>query len=198
MSTTEKEIKIYTAVFQLAKEGKDLNSLRVQDIADAADMGKGTLYEYFGSKDEIIEKTIEYFFSIEVDLIKKMIAVDEPFEEKLRKFMLSFVHRTQKYSSMEVLVTHTEKISASCLLEKNKERMATLVPVIAEILDQIIQVGINQKIYNENEDREYLSFSLMSALAGFVMCIKVSDDPLHDPNVAKAMNSAMRLILNKE
>lgn len=197
MMVSEKEIQVYTAVFQLAKDGKDLKSLRVQDIADACDMGKGTLYEYFSSKDEIIEKTVEYFFSVEVEAISEMILVEEPFEQKLRKFMLAFVHRTQKYSSLEVLVAHSENLKIPCAFENNREKIVAYVPLVVNLLDDLIKVGIAQDVLDKNESKEYLRFLLLSSLSGFVMCIKVSDNPLHDTKVLSAMESAIRIITTK-
>ena len=50
----EKEIRALEAVQSLVEQGCAVHSLTVQQIADAAGVGKGTLYEYFESKEQIL------------------------------------------------------------------------------------------------------------------------------------------------
>ncbi|MBM7624107.1 TetR/AcrR family transcriptional regulator [Sporohalobacter salinus] len=40
---------------------KELNQLKIADIADELDMGQSTIYEYFKNKDELIKEALEYF-----------------------------------------------------------------------------------------------------------------------------------------
>ncbi|MBQ7816348.1 MAG: TetR/AcrR family transcriptional regulator [Oscillospiraceae bacterium] len=58
---SEKEICVFNGVLSLCKEGKKIYNITVQEIAKAADMGKGTLYEYFSSKEDIILNALLYF-----------------------------------------------------------------------------------------------------------------------------------------
>jgi AcrR family transcriptional regulator len=48
-----------TAIKVFAQRG--VNNTKIADIAQAAGIGKGTVYEYFQSKDEIITATFQYF-----------------------------------------------------------------------------------------------------------------------------------------
>ena len=74
-----KELAVYAAVLQLAGQGVDLASLRVQQIADAAGMGKGTLYEYFRSKEEILLGTIFYVARQELEYLEALAKNCESF-----------------------------------------------------------------------------------------------------------------------
>ncbi|MGN0307469.1 MAG: TetR/AcrR family transcriptional regulator [Lachnospiraceae bacterium] len=51
---------LYHAVEKLLVEGADLNRLKVEDITRKAGIGKGTAYDYFSSKEEIIVSAILY------------------------------------------------------------------------------------------------------------------------------------------
>ena len=54
-----KEIKILDAAAELIAENQNaVHTLRVADIAHRAGVGKGTVYEYFPSKEEIIQKAV--------------------------------------------------------------------------------------------------------------------------------------------
>ena len=55
-----KEKAIYQAVLELFEEGADLNCLTVAEITKKAGIGKGTAYEYFSDKEEMIAKALLY------------------------------------------------------------------------------------------------------------------------------------------
>lgn len=50
--------KLYDAVCLLLEEGRDINTLKVSEITEKAGIGKGTAYEYFKTKEEMIVKAI--------------------------------------------------------------------------------------------------------------------------------------------
>ena len=54
----QKVLALYQAVIEFINEGCDINTLKVADITGRAGIGKGTAYEYFSSKEEIISSEI--------------------------------------------------------------------------------------------------------------------------------------------
>lgn len=85
----EKKAKILEASIRVfAKKG--LSNTKMADIAEAADIGKGTIYEYFRSKDEILEASFQYFVDgVENILSSKLIGVADPLE-KLSAYILAW------------------------------------------------------------------------------------------------------------
>ena len=65
MDASPKIVAVYEAVHRLICDGQDVSQLIVADIARDAGIGKGTIYEYFESKEEIIARALFY----ELDLI---------------------------------------------------------------------------------------------------------------------------------
>ena len=59
-----KEAAVYRAVLELFEEGADLGSLTVSEITGRAGIGKGTAYEYFSDKEEMIAKAL--FYNVEL------------------------------------------------------------------------------------------------------------------------------------
>ncbi|MGN0962864.1 MAG: TetR/AcrR family transcriptional regulator, partial [Clostridia bacterium] len=54
-----KESRILEAAAELIGENHHaIRTLKVADIANRAGVGKGTVYEYFSSKEEIIQKAV--------------------------------------------------------------------------------------------------------------------------------------------
>ena len=51
---------LYEAVLAMVTDGWDINRMKVSDITAQAGIGKGTAYEYFSSKEEIIANAVLY------------------------------------------------------------------------------------------------------------------------------------------
>ena len=60
LETNEKVLAMYRAVWSLIDEGCDIYRLKVSDITERAGIGKGTAYEYFRSKEELLERAVCY------------------------------------------------------------------------------------------------------------------------------------------
>ena len=65
----EKKRLIVNAALQVIKE-KGFTDATVEEIASVAKIGKGTVYEYFKTKEEIVQKLVSDFFS-EQEIPKK-------------------------------------------------------------------------------------------------------------------------------
>ena len=78
----EKEMLMYKAVIEMVQENYDINSIKVSDITSRAGIGKGTAYEYFGSKEEIIVKALFYDTYVHILNVEKIMKSDKKFKEK--------------------------------------------------------------------------------------------------------------------
>ena len=118
---SEKELAIYQGVLRLLEQGADIHALKASDIAAAAGLGKGTLYNYFSSKEEILLSTIRYTM-----------------EEHLRHLREAMGQREGvlgNYSQEEILLAFTGVFSAlSFRLCAQKEPPDSLVPLCCRML----------------------------------------------------------------
>lgn len=64
-SYAPKEIALFEATLRLLGSGKDLHELKISQIAAEAGIGKGTVYEYFDSKETLIGRTLLYCLEAE-------------------------------------------------------------------------------------------------------------------------------------
>lgn len=71
---TARKAAVYEAALRLIGQGVSPAALKIQQLADAAGIGKGTVYEYFSSKEEILQGLAEYCFSQENERIRAMFA----------------------------------------------------------------------------------------------------------------------------
>ena len=72
-----KEIAAFRGLLQLAAGGKHFSNIKVQDIATAASIGKGTLYEYFSSKEDILSCTMLYTLQQFADWIEQQMTREQ-------------------------------------------------------------------------------------------------------------------------
>lgn len=84
----KKEEIIKSAIRAFLKKGA--HGTTISDISEEAGIGKGTIYEYFKSKEEIIFSTYEYFMrQFDADARQVMESAAGP-EEKLEKVLMFF------------------------------------------------------------------------------------------------------------
>ncbi len=81
----EKKAKILEASLKIfSKNG--FNNTKISDIAEEAGIGKGTIYEYFKSKDELFTASFYYFMEkFEEGISLQLFRIHEPLE-KLRAY----------------------------------------------------------------------------------------------------------------
>ncbi len=79
----EKVLAMYGAVMQLIEEGADIANLKVSDITEKAGIGKGTAYDYFDTKEDIIVFAILYYMEESFENLEKNIWKKENFAARI-------------------------------------------------------------------------------------------------------------------
>lgn len=77
--TNDKILAMYHAVSELMEEGQNVHKLKVSDITSRAGIGKGTAYEYFGTKEEVVEKAIQYGCQSQYEFLMEEITKQKDF-----------------------------------------------------------------------------------------------------------------------
>ncbi len=73
-SHAQRKAKVYEAALTLTAQGVSPAAMTIQQLADAAGIGKGTVYEYFSSKEEILQGLARYCFESENERIAARFA----------------------------------------------------------------------------------------------------------------------------
>jgi TetR/AcrR family fatty acid metabolism transcriptional regulator len=85
----KKEEILHAAMQVFARKG--VVKTKIVDIAESAGIGKGTIYEYFRSKEEIFAAAFQSFFgNIEKGVIEAMNVTDDPIEKLKNLIEVSF------------------------------------------------------------------------------------------------------------
>lgn len=84
----EKVRLLYEAVLAMVTDGWDINRMKVSDITAQAGIGKGTAYEYFSSKEEIIANAVLYDVEMRLAHVLEITKGEGDFAGNLYRFLL--------------------------------------------------------------------------------------------------------------
>ena len=105
----EKVRLMYEAVSQLLKGKQELTSIKVQDITAKAGIGKGTAYEYFSSKEEIIANALMYEYAVKISHLVESAFAEKEFKSRCYKVM-DWLLENKEYNMMFKYLLITEKV----------------------------------------------------------------------------------------
>lgn len=97
----EKMRLMFEAVSELVRSKRDIQTLKVEEITKKAGIGKGTAYEYFSSKEEIVAYALLYEYSNKIQVLVKSIFSCEAFKERIYRVM-DWIKENREYHEMFV------------------------------------------------------------------------------------------------
>lgn len=156
---SEKELAIFEGVHRLLREGVDYAEMKVSAIAAAAGVGKGTVYEYFSSKEEILRSALHYGFDSWYEEAARLVGAADTFDEKV-SLVLDGV--TENAESWRALIQTREKPGISEMERREGGRR------IAVLLEELYRAAVAEGIV-AGERKQYAVQALIYILAGFVV-----------------------------
>lgn len=169
----DKRIAIFHAVSELLSQGEDINTLKVEAITRKAEIGKGTAYEYFSTKEELIVKALLYFSKCTTNRLLAQMDRLETFEEKLYFFFDEMVENDKERSCA------VKCINAVLQNQKLKEKMLQLVcgkndaeenPM--RIVHYLLKEGKKQNIVSDTLPDSYLEIMFVSKAVSFLVYLE--------------------------
>ncbi|MFW6112847.1 MAG: TetR/AcrR family transcriptional regulator [Thermodesulfobacteriota bacterium] len=112
---------------------KGLDSLTMDDIAQAAGVAKGTLYLYFQSKDELIQALLTQVGEAMARDLEAIVAAPDPPPDKLRRvaaLLLQYVEQERELFPVylrELVRSKSSRAGVSPFLHKHEERTLGLI-----------------------------------------------------------------------
>lgn len=174
MEKNKKEI-IYEATLSLIEENDNLTQIKVGDIAKRANIGKGTIYEYFDSKEEVISKTIAYMVKRWVQSLEQILDEQERFEisyKKILKSIFPMMKKKQQIFMGFIMLSKSNETSMDSLqkmMEKNHEEIQSK---ILHLYEKIVDRSVNEGIIEKKPD----TFDWYFAVNSSFMCILIYED----------------------
>ena len=171
-----KVLQLYQGVMELILQGVDVRTLKVSDITQKAGIGKGTAYDYFDTREEIIVSAILHVMvciqeEVGAELARRTGFFDrmeyllEVLEEKMeeREYFLHFIH----------LLTDTS-ICGLKLQERIKEEGQENYTLVTMLTDMIRQ-GMESGELRTDLPVGYLCYAVSSQIVCFMASVSFPD-----------------------
>lgn len=183
----DKIIAIYHAIEELAAEGADISTMRVSDIAARAGIGKGTTYEYFSSKEEMVVKAMTYLVG---SMVKHVLNQMEKLDSFQDKFLLLLDEMEEKVKQRACILKYLNMLNdmnlcqqmRDILHEDTDDKNANPMRIIRYLLEQGQKEGRIGKKYSQ----AYMETTVFSRVLSFVMYVN------HDLGTKDCSNEKMK------
>lgn len=165
-----KRFEILMAAMQVFAR-KGVAGSKMTDIAETAGIGKGTVYEYFTSKEEIFALAFQYFFQ---DIQQKIQETFKKTEDPIEKLKLVIEVSLHEFlESSPDLAGIMMEFWAEGVRNKDKNILATMdikgiYQMYRKLLAGVIQEGIDRKIFRQT-DVMALAAVLIAAFDGIFL-----------------------------
>lgn len=152
---SEKEEKMYQAVLTLLSEGKNASNIKVSDITERAGIGKGTAYEYFKSKEELIAKAILCGVISATHEIEERVNQAQGIREKYMEILdwMEEVLYGDETTAVCFRIVH-QSFQISGALKKEMEKNLPVLEVIVNGLKELIRYGKKEGCFKDSVSEE--------------------------------------------
>lgn len=153
IKTREKLIEVARQLFA----HKGIENTTMNDIANASDKGRRTIYTYFKNKKEIYNAVIEQESEQMVSQLREILQLNISPVEKLRRFL------EIRFALISDFISQGESIKRFFGLDiKRVEKIRKLASEKEnEILRSIIDDGINQGFFDESQCKYFESLQFL-------------------------------------
>ena len=196
----EKEVKIYAAVGELIKEGKDVSNLTISEISNRAGIGKGTTYEYFDSKEELIYKALHYFVIDSLKSVLLKMLNEGSFKDKFYSIMDYMWESRLGEDTIQSIMSFVRNLSPALKevsVTENPEKYdpCTATAFIEMLLKQYLNSGFEEGIFTE-EDEAYRKNVLSSQVLLFLFLMKDIREEERKKEIEDYVYDGMIMLLN--
>ena len=173
-----KVIAMYRAVSTLLREDKDIPEMSVSMITGLAGIGKGTAYEYFDSKEEIIVCALLYEIRMVTEQASEQLKACPDMESQIGKMLLLVEEHSQCVDAimafLHLLTDHSKE--GNLLRERMAEENGN--GPVDLLIRQIIDSARERGELREDLPMSYITNALLARMISYLMyqCHHIGDD----------------------
>lgn len=161
-----KEIAIYDAIIDLINEGADVNSMKVGEITAKAGIGKGTAYEYFESKEEMVEKALFHYILGQIERAKALVISKKTFEEKFMGILDYMVENKNEIRPFLVIVRLRKNCADTIDMEQQQSEIMMCLTYLSGLAEWFLAFGEEEGLFKE-KNKNFKISALLSQIVQF-------------------------------
>lgn len=171
MEKNEKVLAMYQAVWEMMDEGYDVHRMKVADITGRAGIGKGTAYEYFRSKEELVRKALCYEFQMQYQELKLLLEKQKSFREGIYSCFSWLEDTTERRKRFTIQAMKQKAFRLSMEEEEEetafREQRECGFSVIQEIIGFLTKKGKEEGVIGEKVPDRLASLEILSQILAF-------------------------------
>lgn len=171
-----KVLRMYDAVIRLIEEGEDASGIRVSTITDRAGIGKGTAYDYFDTKEDIVACAVVFHIRRIFSLLEQELQKQETFEKQL-SWLLEEMGResNRKYCFIRMvhILTDNSDFSRQVRQKMMSNSFKRYHPV--NVFGRILQQGVDKGELRGDLPIEFMVYTIFSGLLTYMLSISTEE-----------------------
>ncbi len=158
--------EILEAALRLFSE-KGFHNVSIQEIAEEAEFGVGTLYNFFESKEQLFVELMKAGIEKSGQLLIPILDSNEEEEKKLSEFIQAHVDLIE--SNIELIRLFISQYGKTTIVKPIPKNMSiNLKVIVTEKLESIIRTGIQKQTFRPVHP-EIAALALRSTLEAFIL-----------------------------
>lgn len=188
--SSSKRIAILEAVLDMLAKQSDISTIKVSEIAQRAGVGKGTIYEYFTSKDEMVAGAFRHLFEQCLGQLEAEVLSTKGFYDKLSAVLRVYEAAVDRYT----LVLRNFVGPVDVGIFKPTPEME-IVHRVFSLFDSIIASGAEDGLFPLPSDSYITHGAIISWILRLVM-LAVIPEMYPGWDNATAVNYATGILIN--
>ncbi len=167
-----KVLLMYEAVEQLLVEGVDINTIRVSTITDKAGIGKGTAYDYFDTKEDILACAVIFYIRKAMEELNKALARYTCFAEQI-DFLLGEIGKGSDKHQCILRYIHmmTDTSNLSRMVQEKINCKEADKYLLAGVFVWMLEEGIKKGEVRKDLPLDYMGYVLFSKILSYILCV---------------------------
>lgn len=160
----------YQAVIELLMEGVDVSSLTVSEITGRAGIGKGTVYDYFSSKEEMIAGALFYEIENSCGALYELLKKEETLYDKMNLILIKMEERVATIGCfVRVLHLMLDHSAVGCELRKKIQNKRPDQLLLTDLIKMVVLEEAGDAGKLSRPDIIYLVMTIVSRMICFAM-----------------------------
>lgn len=188
--------KILDATVSFLKDNSNYEQLTLSKIAQKANIGKSTVYDYFKSKDQLVEETSlfilkQYETSLFEDLNAKTFKA--AFKEQIKRII--DVIKDARIISDALFTYRNENINAV-----NSEKILTKINFLQDLFSErfkdIFTLAVKENLITTSSSNENIKYVMVSVITGLIHQYLHKRINLNEDELITLMEKQCLIIIN--
>ncbi len=192
----DKKTKILESALKLYSE-KGSKNTSVEDIAKKAGIGKGTIYLYFKSKEDIFIESVIYAFSQWGKVLKEELEKIDSYEKRLEFYIEKNILMLSKSKEIANIFVAEFPTFLSLIIQRNKVKKSYLYNQRIMFLKSIIENGVKNGEFKE-VDSEIFSQILVGAINSFFAKRLLLKEKTQKNEIKRFISMIMQIIIKED